>query len=172
MAAICAGITIEDAKGAIGGFKVCMPIGTPNEAAVQFAQELATRADVVTGGVIRSISMSQDVALPSGLKAAAQTNSDVEEGALFLYNVAGGYRTRTRIPTFLESLVASNSRQVNVGNTDVAALINLMTNGGLYAVSAQSAGNVAVLPSDGRGADIIGLLSALEQFVRSRPGRP
>lgn len=167
MTSFCISITIEDSKKATSVVKACVPIATVWEAVVAFARDLATKLDALTGGRILGISISADVSLPGGLKSTATTGTDVEEGALFIYEVTGGFRTRMRVPTFLESKIQNDSRNLTV-DAATTALTTLLVSGAAYPVLAVTAGNVQVNPSDARGTDIIALADAKEQFVRSR----
>lgn len=126
-----------------------------------YAQALATLLNAVTTGVITRVGIVVSVTLPGGLRVAALTNSDVEEGAKFQFNTASNFRTGFRIPTFNEDLIASNSRAVDLEDADVAAMV-----AGI--VSGLTIGGTVVSPTDARESDITALISAKEQFLSSR----
>lgn len=168
MASVCFNITIEDSKGANGGVRFCVPISIPRSSAAQYAQAMATAIDALALGKITSITMTEDIALPGGLKTVAGSGSDVEEGAQFYWDTAGGYKSRNRIPTFDEAKIDSASRAVDMADADVVTFTTLVTTGATYTPTAVAATPGAVSASDHRGDDIVGSSPALELFQRSR----
>jgi hypothetical protein len=168
MASVCFSIQIEDAKGANGGVKFCVPVSTPRTAATQYAQAMASAIDDLITGVITGISLTEDVALPGGLKTSVVGAADVEEGAQFYWTTAGGYKSRNRIPTFDEDKIDPASRSVIMSDADVVTFLTLVQTGATYTPTAVAATPVAVSASDHRGDDIVSSSPALELFQRSR----
>lgn len=106
--------------------------------------------------------------LPVGFDFTPQTadpDSDVEEGALFIWETADGYQTRTRIPTFKESMLVAGSRLVDLTIGAVQDFVNTMIDG---------PDALAGVPEDrfnmttNRGEDITVLRAAYELFLASR----
>lgn len=153
--------TIRDAKGETSQLEVHLPSTLSLAQWTGFASQCAVLIDAVIGGAITRVGIVIAVTLPGGIKSAALTNSDVEEGAKFQFATAGGFRTGFRIPTFLETLIASNSRAVDLEDADVAALVNAIEEG-------LTVSSVVIQPSDGRDDDVVALTSAKEQFLSSR----
>lgn len=152
-------ITVKDAKGAKSTIQVSFPGATLLGAIITFMQNFLPLLDVIIGGQILSYSANFNVSDLGtyGLKGAPAANTDVEEGALFVWTSENGFLSRNRYPTFLETKILAGTRQVNVADTDVAAVINDMV-----------AGVGGTAPSDGRGDDITALSSAKEMFQKSR----
>lgn len=116
--------------------------------------------DMIDGKIV-SASWNYVPALVGGLKADADVNSDVEEGALFMFQSLYPYKTRVRIPTFKESQMLESSKQVDVANTEVAAFIAAMVDGF----------DIVTLdfnPADARGEDVTALISAVDAFQKDR----
>lgn len=95
----------------------------------------------------------------------ADPNSDVEEGATFLFETADGYSTRMRIPTFKEALLVAGSRAVDLTASAVQDWVNTIIDG---------PDSLAGIPEDrinmttNRGEDITLLRAAYEVFKASR----
>ena len=128
-----------------------------------FGQEFALLLQDCLDGAIEAISISRDVALPSGLRLSPNPNTDVEEGALFVWGSLNGFTTKFRIPTFSESLISPNSINVAQGAAPVSALATAIIAGLPSAPTAD--------PSTISGDDIVLLRSATESFQRSRRRR-
>lgn len=151
--------SIQDAKGLTSTMEINIPTATTLANATTFAQAMAGLLNAVTTGVLTRIGVVLSVALPGGIRTGALTNSDTEEGARFQFRTSGGNFTAFRVPTFLETLIQSNSRAVDLEDTDVAALVTAMEDG----IS-------GVNPVDKRNEDVTALTSAREQFQSSRAG--
>jgi hypothetical protein len=151
--------SIVDAKDVVSTMEINIPTATTLANATTFAQAMAGLINAVTTGVIRRIGVVLSVALPGGLRTGALTNSDVEEGARFQFSTSGGNFTSFRIPTFNELMITSNSRAVDLEDTDVAALVTAMEDG-----------IGGITPTDKRNEDVVALTSAREQFQSSRGG--
>lgn len=120
-----------------------------------YAQILDTK---ITGAIV-AISYRRQVALPVGIKSMPEANSDVEEGGVFTWLTTGRHTTRQRIPTWDETLTNSDG---SIAAEDLGDLY------GLTVEPIEEAGSWVLHPTDARGADIIALVEAKEQFVRSR----
>ena len=157
-------ITVRDEKGGRSKVQLYLPysdlttIADAAQSPVEFAQQFATYLNAVITGAIESISLSLRVELPAGLTAAPGANSDIEEGATFIYRTAGGFVTRQRIPTFSEGFVVPGTREIDLVPTAVANLVEMMT------IPSDLPGNWGIGPSDSRGDGIIALSEAREQF--------
>lgn len=161
MAVIQILVTMEDAKGLDSVHAVNLSEGLLLTQYEGWAQAYALLVDAVTGGRVKRIGMGISFDLPGGLKATAVAGSDVEEGAKFQFATTTGFPTGFRIATFLESLISSNSRAVDLEDADVAALVDAIETG--ITVTA-----TLIPPVDSRGDDVAALTSAKEQFQRSR----
>lgn len=156
--------TIVDEKNKTSSTEANLPDATTLADAKLWAAEMAKLLNPLITGAITKISISLDVALPAGIRAAAASGSDVEEGGRFQFGVTGGFYTAMRLPTFLESKVNAGSKDVNIADAAVAAYITAMTTG----IDLTAAGGSGVVqPCDKRGADTVSLKSAVEQFLSS-----
>lgn len=155
-------IVVEDNKGAKSttSFNVddAVSVAGLAEVGLAIAQSILT---IVTGRIV-SISACINVDLTSLTGNTVALNSDVEEGARFIWNSTGGFTTSNRLPTFDEQYIVAGSRMVNVDAPAVEAFINLIE-GGVVTV-----GDGTVAITDYRGAEVVDLDSARESFQRSR----
>lgn len=152
--------SMRDAKGLVSRTLVHIPSATTLANATTYAQDLGEVIDAVIGGSIESIDICIGIALPGGIKATPDTDTDVEEGAVFVYKDADGRTFRQRLPTFLESLVEAGTRQVDNANAAVQAYTDIIVDG-----------NGTVAPVTLAATDITELVSDKEQFVKNRKGR-
>lgn len=154
-------VTIKDAKNKDSTMEVNLPSTVTLANVSIFAIALAALIEPLIKGQITRVAIALNLpAALTGLRTAPLAGSDVEEGAKFVFNTTGGFITSTRIPTFDESKIASDSRLVDTSDTDVGAFIVTMTDGLVAAGGAE--------PVDKRGADVETLESALEAFQSSR----
>lgn len=153
--------SVIDAKNAISNTEIAVPDTFSLVQITSFATQMAALIDPLMKGKITRIGIVLAVTLPGGLKATPATDADVEEGARFQFNSAGGFYTGLRLPTFDEALIQPGTKVVDVFDADVLAFI-----GGM--VSGLDVGGVQVTPSDKRQADVVSLKSAVEQFQSSR----
>lgn len=152
--------TIRDGKGARSTVEININVATIANAQ-SFVTAMAPLLDAVILGVIERVGICAVATLPGGLRAVPDSDSDVEEGARFVYNSVGGYKTSVRLPTFNEAMMLSGSQRVDQSDTDVLAFNTAMTDP-LATFSA----------SDYRGADIVSLRSAVDAFQKSRRRLP
>lgn len=155
--------TIQDAKGVISTTEMNVPDTVGPEQLLEFANAYAILLDPLIAGAITRIGIVQTVPVPGSVKASAEANSDVEEGARFQFRTENGFYTSMRLPTFRESFIIAGSNKVNTAATEVASYVTAMVTG----LATPVAGGT-VTPSDKRGEDIIALSNAVEQFVSSR----
>ena len=152
--------TIRDEKGFISRTLVHIPSATTLANATAYAQDVAEVIDAVIGGKLESIDVCIGVSLPGGIKITPDANTDIEEGALFVYEDADGRIFRQRLPTFLESLIETGTRQVDNSNAGVQAYTDMIVTG-----------NGTVQASTLAATDLVSLVSDKEQFVKNRKGR-
>lgn len=152
--------TIRDGKGLTSRTLVHLPSATTLANATTYAQAFASAMDDVIGGKIESIDICIGISLPGGLKADPVATSDIEEGAVFVYEDADGRVYRQRLPTFLETLIETGTRQVDNSSVDVQAVTDLIVTGN----GTQGAVTLA-------DTDITALVGDKEQFVKNRKGR-
>jgi hypothetical protein len=152
--------TIRDGKGARSTVEINVDVATLANAQT-FLTAHAPLLDALILGVIERVGICASGTLPGGLRTTPIVNSDVEEGARFIYNSVGGYKTSVRLPTFNEAMMLSGSQRVDLADADVLAFNVAMTDP-LATFSA----------CDYRGADIVSLRSAVDSFQKSRRRLP
>ncbi len=162
--AISVNVTIKDAKGHKSTVSVNLPSTLTalidiKETATEFARLLSQ----VIGGTITAVGICLNAPLP-GTLGVGSGDADVEEGAIFIYGTDGGFKTKHRIPTFLESMFLAGSRLVDLTDTDVINLVDFMEDG------FTTTSPLLVEPSDTRDDDVLALDTAYELFLSSRPG--
>lgn len=154
--------TVTDGKGATSLVTFNLEDGFSVADYTELATALlATLKNISTGAYIKA-SLCVGLALV-GLETQqdAGVQSDVEEGARFIWQSDPNFSTRVRLPTFDEALIVANSREVDIANPTVDSFLGDIEDG------ITTAGGVIGF-TDYRGADIIALRSALESFQRSR----
>lgn len=163
-------VTLEDAKGVTSNMSYFVVL--PSAVTMTNLQEIGERwvedVDNVTGCRIvnAQINFVVDISDPGlNLKAVADPNTDVEEGARFSFRTALGFLTEFRIPGFLETLYQVGSSVVDILAPSVAEIIADVVSGILYAPLLDIDG------SDNRGEDIVALDAANEQHVSQRRQR-
>lgn len=94
-----------------------------------YLQEVVKRVNEITKGVIVRCSLCIDIDLPSGLRTTAEPDSDVEEGARFIFPVTA-YDTffKSVIPTFDHARFPEGRKTIDpvTGDTDVRSLILML----------------------------------------------
>lgn len=154
--------TIRDSKNAKSTSTVWLPDGLTLAEAIGWAEASALLLDELITGVIDRIGINIEVDVPAGAKDTPLTvNTDVEEGARFVFGTLNGYNTSTRLATFNEAFIQPNSRIVDQTATEVAAWVEAIVTG--IDVGGNTIGAV-----DYRDDPVAGLLTALEAFQRSR----
>lgn len=154
--------TIQDAKGAPSTMLLNFPVNVDIGVLQTFAASTATMINnLITGKIVQAgIGLAVDLSSAT-IRATADPNSDVEEGARFSWRSAVGGTTQFRIPTFDEALFLAGTKQVDTADTAVDAFVQRILAG-------QTVGITNVSPSDDRGSDVTTLASARESFTKSR----
>lgn len=157
--------TFKDEKNKPSRTEINLPSGTAFTDVVLFAKEFAPLVNDLITGQITSIGVCASVSLTGlGLRTAPLSGSDVEEGGRFQFNTVNGFPTAFRLPTFAESFVLANSRNIDTTDADVAAIVTAMEDG----IDLSGAGGTGVItPVDKRDEDIVALNYAREQFFNS-----
>jgi len=161
MAVVFLTYSYEDSKGAKGSNRINFPSTVDIDQLRGFAVSTGLLIDAVTRCKVVGIGIGIEVDLVGAFKASAIANSDVEEGARFTWNTASFTNTSFRLPGFDEAFVDSFSRNVDLANPSVNALVQRIIQG-------QTTGLINVSPSDNAGNDITGIATALESFQKSR----
>ena len=162
--AVSLNILFEDAKGAKSITTFNLPDGLTNLSYSEMGVILVDAVkQLVTGKITGAqICFGIDLSSIAGITDAPASTSDVEEGARFIWNVAGGFTASNRIPTFDEALIVPNSRFVDLLDNDIITFIGAVTGN----LTTTDDGPQAVV--DYRDADILNLDSGRESFQRSR----
>jgi hypothetical protein len=165
MAAIGINFALRDAKGATSIHTVNLADTVSLDNVVAFVEEFYEILDDLTGCAIdgATLSISVPPAVGNSIKATPVANSDVEEGATFIYVTEGGYTTRARVPGFLETLIVAGSQSVDQDAAAVLAYLAAVVGGLSVGTPA-----VTVEPTDYRGDDIQSLKTARESFTKTR----
>jgi hypothetical protein len=147
-------IQVTDAKGAARRSHVYLQTGGTLVEIQGFVDANAPLLDAIIEGLVTDISFTRTLVIPGGLKGAAIADSDVEEGANMLFDVAATpYAHGIRLPTILQTLLTGY--EVDIADLDVIAWGNSIING-----------TVGCVPSDRTGGDVVGLLSGKKSFRR------
>jgi len=158
-------LTIEDGKGSQSQMLFNIT-NTSTDTDIQDQLEVARQSqlliDSCIGGQIVRCGLIVDVDLDAGIKTTPDIDSDVEEGAQFIWKSETNHNTGTRIPTFLESKINNTLRTVDMTDADVIALNDAIIDG--IEVTAPR----VIEFQDNRGDDITFIQSAREHFVKSR----
>lgn len=138
---------------------------------VEVAEALELILDPLTGGDIRSCSVTIPLAIFSA--NTADSNSDVEEGALFSFTAEGTSKHKImRLPTFREALLVSDSNQdytpVDLAAGEVVSLLDAIDDGIDVGPTLDTI-TVRLCDSEGRVLD--GVWSAEEDFRRRKKKR-
>lgn len=153
--------TVEDEKGGVARVRAYLPrrpfaeITAPADDPVAFAAALAQALDPYLGGRIARLHLGTQLALPAGLKALPDSDSDVEAGAMVLYRTGAGNLFGHRLPTFRSEFFQPGGEAV----AWAPGFPELMTDPG-----ALPAG-WTVRPSDRRGDPLAAILSARAHFL-------
>jgi len=159
--AIFAYFNIIDSKGDVSRVEIPFPSGTVLGAVVDAMDDIADLIQAMVAGGLQSAGISFEVDVSATWGAVAGLAADVQEKAEFVFNTAGGYLKRLNIPTVLESIFNPGSAEVDLGNSSVEAFIDFMEDGIV-------SGAETITPSDYRGADVLTLRSAKENWGKRR----
>lgn len=154
--------TIQDAKGKKSSTQINFPAAVDIGQVASFASDTATMINnIITGKIIDAgVGLAIDLS-GATIRATPDSNSDVEEGARFMWNSTIGAITGFRLPTFDEAKMLTGTRQVDLADTDVDTFVDRILLG-------KTTGIVNASPSDDHGSDIVSLSSARESFTSSR----
>lgn len=154
--------SIQDAKGKTSNMKINFPVNVDIGQLQSLAVDTATMVNNIIKGKIIDAGIGLAVDLSGAtIRSAPDVNSDVEEGARFLWRSAVNAITGFRIPTFDEAKLLDGTKQVDLADTDVDAFVDRI-------IAGKTTGVVNASPSDDRGEDIEALESARESFQSSR----
>lgn len=154
--------TIRDEKNQPSTTQIKFPTTVDIAILKEFARSTGTLIDAVITGRIEEVSIGIGVEdLPTTWKAAPLANSDVEEGGRFSFLTGIGSKTGFRLPTFDEAYILPGTKQIDVADAAVDALVDRI-------IAGQTVGIINVSPSDDRGEDITALFSARESFGEDR----
>jgi hypothetical protein len=126
----------------------------------------------LTGGKIVHAAVLLPITIDTGVidqSSRPDPDSDVEEGATFVWQTSEGYTTKFRIPTFLESKLISGTDEVDLSDGEVSQFVGTIIDG---ADAIAGVGEDRMNVTDGRGDDVIALREAYDAFKRyKRRGR-
>jgi len=156
--------TVQDEKGDQSVIEIPVPEVTPLTDIPYLLQAYADLLDpIVQGGLVQAA--ARVISTVTGWDSLAAAGSDVQEKASFAIRTAGGYIKRLSIPTILESIFSAGSPDVDLGHTDVAALVTAFEDG----IDLSGAGGSGVIePCDSRDDDLVNVEQAHEDWGRRR----
>lgn len=154
--------TVLDEKGKTSTVFSNIPTTFTAAQALEAATDFVSLIDALIKGQVTSVGLCYEVTLPAGIKATPDADSDVEEGALFIWGTELGHTTKMRLPTFDETYIVAGSKQVDLAAAAVAAFTGVITAG------TPVVGAATVPFTDTRDEDITTLRSAREMFVKDR----
>jgi len=158
--------TVEDEKRQASTIEIPIP-DTVGLANIPYAvRAIGDLLEPLLQGRIRAAGARVEVDLTEfGWSSVAGLNSDVQEGGRFVFRTVTNFLKSLRIPTFNESKIISTTDNVDLTDADVSAFVAGMTSGiDLTGVG----GTGTASPCDYRGDDITGIVTAKENFTRSR----
>lgn len=158
--------TIEDAKGARSVSQFNFPVTQASNTGINALKDAAGAGAALVDALIKGKVVSAGVGIAIDLtgvtiKATPTADSDVEEGARFIFNAASGSSPSFRLASFDEDFILAGTQTVDLEDTDVDALVD-------FIVSGHTLSGVTVTPSDDGGSDITSIASARESFQSSR----
>mgnify|MGYP000854486232 CR=1 FL=1 len=152
--------TVSDAKGDQSTFTIPIPDATSPADMVEFAQDMAELLEPLINGTLRDVHILLPVTfIPWAVPAAI---SDIQEKARFVFRTVNGFVKSLSLPAVIENIFSTNTRQVDLTNTDVSAFVAGMVDG-LTLSSTET-----VEPVDVRGEDLTELEAAIEAWGKSR----
>jgi hypothetical protein len=146
-------ITLRDRAGDRSSIYIPFPATTTVAQMSSFAEAFVVALDPVTDSVIEQLGISLKLGLPAGLKTIPGNQLN-QVGALFNFDLnATRYTHSIRVPAIRITKLSGDS--INLTDTEVQALINVLTSG-----------SGGALPSDRFGNDILALNSASMSYRR------
>jgi len=161
MAVVFLTYSYTDAKGASASNRINFPQNVDIDQLKGFALSTGLLIDAVTRCKIVGVGIGIEIDLVGAFKTSAIANSDVEEGARFSFNTDANTLTAFRLPGFDEAFIDSTSRNVDLANASVDALVQRILQG-------LTVGLINVSPTDSNGNDVVSINTALESFQKSR----
>lgn len=149
-----------DAKGKVSRVEIEIPTATALSNVVTLIPLVAELIQPLVAGGLQSAGFTVEVDVSAGFGPVAGLAADVQEKAEFVFNVAGGFIKRLNIPTILESIFHPGTADVDLGDADVAAFVDFMTDG----ITA----GALIAPVDTRNADVTTLKVARENWGKRR----
>lgn len=150
MASFLCGLTVLDADGHTSSVGIRLTAADFASATADI-QALVAEIDTLILGKITGNTVTQDVALPGGLKATPVAGSDNEIKGRWIFGTAGAYRLRISLPSFDKDSFTVIGGDINAADVDVLAFTNLMLSAGW---------------ADSRYDDITSVLKGYEAFGR------
>lgn len=129
---------------------------------IEMAKNLQVDIDAMVKGQIVQCGVVIDVPIEGGLKTTPDADSDVEEGALFIFQSVNGYLTKIRVPTVGDDLFITGSPLIDFANADVSQFVDNILDGYLYDISNRHD------VTDSRGDDVIDIKSGAKDFENPR----
>lgn len=146
--------SIRDDDGDVASIPVYVDTGLTVVEYQLLVTNLAPLIDAVIGGVIDAATLTLNMSLPAGLKAAPTQYSETQIGGNFTFTAANSRYTHSiRIPAIDPAKLSGKS--VNLADTDVAALVTGLENGSGPAI-----------PRDRQGNDLVAVTAATKTFRR------
>lgn len=131
-------------------------------------RSFAQLIDQVIGGVIRSVSVSNDIDLSTaGLRTLTDANSDVEEGAGLQFITDNGHYTGFRIPTLRETYLSPEG-ELDLTDPDIVDIVGAVL--GSFDLDPDT-GVLSDVFVDARDEDIEAIVWAREKFLSTRGSR-
>jgi hypothetical protein len=152
--------TLTDEAGHTASFGVDVPDTFTLAQYDEFAAAYAILVDDIVGGIVSKAVLKRSVDIGDLTDNSVGAVSDIEDIGAFSFRTAAFRRVRVNVPGILESLVIPNSKELDLAEPAVAAIITAMQNG--IAVTGGT-----ITPSDIQEDDIVGFESALERFRAS-----
>lgn len=140
--ALIAQIDYVDGKNKASFTRVRVPTGFTVAQYTTFVQDLAQAVCDITGCLITGASINLSFSL-TGLNTIASAASNVAAKMfLTVKSAVAGFFSKFSIPTFLgDTMVTAGTDQVNLADTDVAALVTLLEDGDGTVVPCDKYGN-------------------------------
>lgn len=149
---------LEDDKGKKSNTKIKVPTGFAISDYQEFAEGAAQLITNITNAAVTSVSINFAVDLTGiGLKTVVSGVCSVTRKIQGLYNTASGIIAKWLLPGLLETKVVAGSDNMDLTDSDVAALNTAYTSG--VAVTGGT-----LTPTNGRGDDITSLSQMTETF--------
>jgi hypothetical protein len=152
--------TLTDEAGETASFGVDVPDTFTLAQYDEFAAAYAILVDDIVGGIVSKAVLKRSVDVGDLTDNGVGVASDIEDIGAFSFRTAEFRRVRVNVPGLLESLVIPNSKELDLSEPAVAAIVVAMTSG--IAVTGGT-----IQPSDIQEDDIIALEDALERFRAS-----